>query len=331
MVLSSPTPRTPSRRRSSALASKLRDAAQVLSATRDAEANRSPAPLSKTTPVEARVLQPPPLDENRAAAAPDDESHTTRQRGASAPASGGATASSGHGRRFHAVREQWASARALQKERAQRESPRPATAATAGAGASTPPRAAAHSSSPASGGREVLAALSAADVADATARRGLPTASGAPPAAASAPKAASSSSAYPPMAFKAPSALPFASASAPKAAPSAYPPMASKAPSALPFKTAAAAAPPAAVAAATPGATDKNRARLVAFYEQYNASKLGTVDATLAKYAGREGELFAQLHAKYVAAAGGLPASRFPAAAGSGATVFLEVRRLDRA
>ena len=47
------------------------------------------------------------------------------------------------------------------------------------------------------------------------------------------------------------------------------------------------------------GAAD-HRARLVAFYEKYNPEKLSTVDSTLKKFAGKEGELFAKLEQKYV-------------------------------
>ena len=46
-----------------------------------------------------------------------------------------------------------------------------------------------------------------------------------------------------------------------------------------------------------------HRAKLVAFYEKHNPAKLDSIDATLAKYAGRESELFEALRAKYEAPA----------------------------
>lgn len=46
------------------------------------------------------------------------------------------------------------------------------------------------------------------------------------------------------------------------------------------------------------------RDRLVAFYSKYNPAKLSTVDRTLEAYKGRETELFAKLHERYVANAG---------------------------
>ena len=49
------------------------------------------------------------------------------------------------------------------------------------------------------------------------------------------------------------------------------------------------------------GADDGNghRQRLVAFYRQHNPAKIGSVDATLEVYRGREHELFSQLEKKY--------------------------------
>ena len=46
-----------------------------------------------------------------------------------------------------------------------------------------------------------------------------------------------------------------------------------------------------------------HRAKLVAFYEKHNPAKLDSIDATLAKYAGRESALFEALRAKYEAPA----------------------------
>lgn len=56
--------------------------------------------------------------------------------------------------------------------------------------------------------------------------------------------------------------------------------------------------------------------RLVAFYKQYNPSKLDTVDETLAKFQGKENELFEKLHKKY--------ASGIPPPSGQGPSCFLE-------
>ena len=41
------------------------------------------------------------------------------------------------------------------------------------------------------------------------------------------------------------------------------------------------------------------RAKLISFYKENNPGKLDSVDATLAKYKGREGELFRRLKLKY--------------------------------
>jgi hypothetical protein len=46
------------------------------------------------------------------------------------------------------------------------------------------------------------------------------------------------------------------------------------------------------------------RDRLVAFYTKHNPAKLSTVDRTLEAFKGREAELFAKLHERYVANAG---------------------------
>ena len=60
------------------------------------------------------------------------------------------------------------------------------------------------------------------------------------------------------------------------------------------------------------------RDRLVAFYEQYNPSKLDTVDETLAKFQGKESELFEKLRKKY--------ASGIPTPSGEGPSCFLELQ-----
>lgn len=61
---------------------------------------------------------------------------------------------------------------------------------------------------------------------------------------------------------------------------------------------------------------DSYRERLVAFYKQHNPSKLDSVDATLAKFQGKEDELFEKLHTKY--------ASSIPPPSGEGPSCFLE-------
>lgn len=61
------------------------------------------------------------------------------------------------------------------------------------------------------------------------------------------------------------------------------------------------------------------REGLVAFYEEYNPSKLDTVDATLEKFRGNEEELFDKLNKKYVETSGGIPPPN-----GKGPTCFLE-------
>lgn len=78
------------------------------------------------------------------------------------------------------------------------------------------------------------------------------------------------------------------------------------------FAEAVAEAPPAATASAAPAAApapaepvppalppNEHRGRLTAFYAKHNPAKLGTVEATLVKFAGREGELFGKLRHKY--------------------------------
>lgn len=50
--------------------------------------------------------------------------------------------------------------------------------------------------------------------------------------------------------------------------------------------------------------TQSAKDRLVAFYAKHNPAKLSTVDRTLEAFKGREAELFAKLHERYVANAG---------------------------
>ena len=59
----------------------------------------------------------------------------------------------------------------------------------------------------------------------------------------------------------------------------------------------------------------------MAFYTKHNPDKLSSVDATLKKYAGREGELFSKLEEKYTG-----PARKrtFPSPEGTGPVTFLE-------
>ena len=73
-----------------------------------------------------------------------------------------------------------------------------------------------------------------------------------------------------------------------------------------------AAAPDAPTPAVAPAAapTADHRAKLVAFYEMHNPAKLDPVDATLAKYAGREAELFEKLRAKYEAPRAPVPEAK---------------------
>lgn len=81
------------------------------------------------------------------------------------------------------------------------------------------------------------------------------------------------------------------------------PQAASSGDSAAPPPPPALGAPPSPAAAA-----EDHRSTLVAFYETHNPAKLTTVDATLAKYKGREAELFVMLRKKY--SEGAPPAER---------------------
>ena len=98
-----------------------------------------------------------------------------------------------------------------------------------------------------------------------------------PTAAASTPPAASAAPAAP------------AAMAPPTPAP---PPVPVPTPAPAPAPTPAEAEPP----AQPPNA---HRSRLTAFYAKHNPAKLGTVEATLVKFAGREGELFGKLRHKY--------------------------------
>jgi cyclophilin family peptidyl-prolyl cis-trans isomerase len=73
----------------------------------------------------------------------------------------------------------------------------------------------------------------------------------------------------------------------------------------------------AAAAAAETDYSSKYRDRLVEFYKTHNPGKVDTVDATLAKYEGKEEALFQKLLIKYTG-------SKFPMPAGDGPTCFLE-------
>jgi cyclophilin family peptidyl-prolyl cis-trans isomerase len=68
--------------------------------------------------------------------------------------------------------------------------------------------------------------------------------------------------------------------------------------------------------------TEDYRIRLIKFYQTHNASKIGTVDATLKKYKGKEDELFRKLETKYAAPQPTAP--QFPSPAGTGPRCYLE-------
>ena len=71
---------------------------------------------------------------------------------------------------------------------------------------------------------------------------------------------------------------------------------------------------------------DTYRSRLVEFYKKHNPEKLDTVDATLAKFEGREDELFRKLHAKYSNNTEGRKSvtSKFPVPSGEGPLCYLK-------
>jgi hypothetical protein len=135
-------------------------------------------------------------------------------------------------------------------------------------------------------------------------------------------KAAASSSSYPPS-----SSFGGATASS-----SYHPPSSATAPT--PFRTgqnkSTSSYPPTSTKAPTPfgGAGDSTsddapindvdyKAQLIDFYKKYNPEKLDTVDSTLAKYRGKEKELFQKLQEKYTG-------SKFPLPGGDGPQCYLE-------
>jgi peptidylprolyl isomerase len=137
---------------------------------------------------------------------------------------------------------------------------------------------------------------------------------------------ATSSSSYPPSSSKAPT--PFGGATAS----SYHPPSSATAPT--PFGTgqnkSTSSYPPTSTKAPTPfgGAGDSTsddapindvdyKAQLIDFYKKYNPEKLDTVDSTLAKYKGKEKELFQKLQEKYTG-------SKFPLPGGDGPQCYLK-------
>ncbi|KAL3936137.1 MAG: hypothetical protein SGBAC_008482 [Bacillariaceae sp.] len=96
--------------------------------------------------------------------------------------------------------------------------------------------------------------------------------------------------------------------------------MATKAPT--PFGGASAAASNT-TASSSGSPNTSHKQRLVAFYKKHNPSKLDTVDTTLAKFKGKEDELFQKLETKYNKPPGS-SASPFPLASGEGPTCFVE-------
>ena len=63
-----------------------------------------------------------------------------------------------------------------------------------------------------------------------------------------------------------------------------------------------------------------HRQRLIEFYQMHNPGKLDSVDSTLEKFLGKEEEMFAKLHKKYVA-----PPSGYLPPFGSGPKVFMDI------
>ena len=127
--------------------------------------------------------------------------------------------------------------------------------------------------------------------------------------------AAGASPSYPPISTKAPS--PFG-ASQSLSSNGAYPPMSLKAPSPFSVQKPKTAVEKEARNLKQEGMSkSSHRSRLVDFYKKHNPEKIESVDSTLAKYQGKEDELFKKLEAKY-------SASKFPMPFGEGATCFLE-------
>mmetsp|Transcript_44764 Transcript_44764/g.108556 ORF Transcript_44764/g.108556 Transcript_44764/m.108556 type:complete len:797 (-) Transcript_44764:35-2425(-) len=155
-------------------------------------------------------------------------------------------------------------------------------------------------------------------------------------------------SAFPPMSDKAPtpfgqSKLTASSSSKPSITSSstsaAFPPMSTIAPK-KPFggsagysEVTAGSAP---VVSLTKSTDDKDkssptidyRTRLIEFYKKHNPSKVDSVDDTLAKYKGKEEEMFRKLRNKYESGNGsdkaGASASKFPLPGGDGPTCYID-------
>jgi len=74
-------------------------------------------------------------------------------------------------------------------------------------------------------------------------------------------------------------------------------------------------------------AAEDYKSRLICFYKKHNPSKLSQVEKTLAKYAGRENELFLQLYRKYGVASDAVnnTASPYPVPGGSGPKVYMDL------
>ena len=90
-------------------------------------------------------------------------------------------------------------------------------------------------------------------------------------------------------------------------------------------RTSAAFSPPPKEAKASLSQKDDNphRSRLVEFYTKHNKSKLDTVDETLAKFKGKEEELFRKLQAKYTTN-NDVNKSKFPLPSGDGPLCYLK-------
>ena len=67
------------------------------------------------------------------------------------------------------------------------------------------------------------------------------------------------------------------------------------------------------------------KSKLTEFYKEHNPEKLAMVDSNLAKYLGKEDELFRKLYAKYGLTQDGETRSPFPHPVGSGPRCFLEL------
>ena len=67
------------------------------------------------------------------------------------------------------------------------------------------------------------------------------------------------------------------------------------------------------------------KSKLTKFYDEYNPSKVSTVDSTLEKYKGREKELFAKLYQKYGLSPDGRLLPKIDEPSGSGPRVFMDL------